>query len=142
MGANVYLFGRHPERQRALAALHRLHVGDVPVPCLDLLERLQKEHIRANQARPLQPIGDFEPRGSALIADAYDCSAWISPGDIVQLITRAIEAEGIGFFIAHGVSDNRVKRLDLAETHRVLGYQPRDDGFEVFPEAAKRPSSR
>ncbi|NNJ63948.1 MAG: NAD(P)-dependent oxidoreductase [Xanthomonadales bacterium] len=87
-------------------------------------------------------IGDFEPCGSGLIADAYDCSAWISPRDIVQLIIRAIETEGIGFFIAHGVSDNRIQRLDLAETRRVLGYQPEDDGFEVFPEEAKRPSSR
>ena len=77
-------------------------------------------------------IGDFEEYGSQEIRNAFDCSAWISPRDVVQLITRAIEAPEIGFFIAHGVSDNRIKRLDLAETCRVLGYRPEDDAFEYF----------
>ena len=82
-------------------------------------------------------IGDFEPYGSAKIANAYDCSAWISPKDVVQLIVRSIEAEGIDFFIAHGVSNNRIKRLDLSETRRVLGYRPQDDAFEEFRAAAE-----
>ncbi len=77
-------------------------------------------------------IGDFEEYGSEKIRDAFDCSAWISPKDIVQLIVRAIESRDISFFIAHGISNNRVKRLDLAETQRVLDYEPEDDAFEVF----------
>ena len=77
-------------------------------------------------------IGDFEEYGSEKIRDAFDCSAWISPKDIVQLIDRAIAAPDIRFFIAHGVSNNRSKRLDLAETQRVLDYRPEDDAFEVF----------
>ena len=77
-------------------------------------------------------IGHFEEYGSAAITNAFDCSAWISPRDIVQFITCAIEAHDIKYFIAHGVSDNRVKRLDLAETRRVLGYEPVDDAFELF----------
>ena len=31
----------------------------------------------------------------------------------------------------HGVSDNRFKRLDLAHTRALLGYQPRDDAAEL-----------
>lgn len=77
-------------------------------------------------------IGDFEPYGSELIENAYDCSAWISPRDTVELIVRSIEAEGIDFFVAHGVSNNRTKRLDLTDTCRVLGYMPQDDAFEEF----------
>ncbi len=77
-------------------------------------------------------IGDFEEYGSEEIRDAFDCSAWISPRDIVQLIDCAIEAPDIGYFIAHGVSDNRCKRLDLTETRRVLGYEPQDDAFDCF----------
>ena len=82
-------------------------------------------------------IGDFEPIGSPLIRNAFDCSAWISPRDIVDLISRSIDVKDIEFFIAHGVSNNHVKRLDLTETRRLLHYQPRDDGFEAFPKAAR-----
>lgn len=34
--------------------------------------------------------------------------------------------------IAHGISNNRFKRLDLSETTRVLGYHPVDDAFREF----------
>lgn len=34
--------------------------------------------------------------------------------------------------IAHGISNNRFKRLDLSETTRVLGYHPKDDAFQTF----------
>ena len=81
-------------------------------------------------------IGDFEPYGSTLIEDHYDCTVWISPKDVVQLIDRSIEVKGIDFFVAHGVSNNRITRLDLTETRRVLGYEPQDDAFELF-EAGK-----
>ncbi len=86
-------------------------------------------------------IGDFEPYGSAKIRDSFDCSAWVSPDDVVQLITRSIDAVDVDFFIAHGVSNNRVMRLDLEETRRVLGYQPVDDAFEEFRLAAETPIS-
>ena len=77
-------------------------------------------------------IGDFEEYGSDEIRNAFDCSAWISPRDIAQLIRCSIEAPDVRFFIGHGVSNNRIKRLDLAETRRVLGYEPQDDAFEHF----------
>ncbi|MDC9590959.1 hypothetical protein PSI23_17130 [Xenorhabdus sp. XENO-10] len=64
--------------------------------------------------------------------NARDLSAWLSPEDAVRLITYAIEVEGITFFIAHGMSNNRFKRLDLTQTRKVLGYSPKDDAFKSF----------
>ena len=86
-------------------------------------------------------IGDFEAYGSEGIENAYDCAAWISPADVVELISRSIDADKIDHFIAHGVSNNRIKRLDIAETRRVLGYEPADDAFEQFKLAAGTPLS-
>lgn len=77
-------------------------------------------------------IGAFEPPQEELLKNARDYSAWLSPGDAVKLITCAIEAEAIAFFIAHGISDNRFKRLDLTQTRQVLGYTPADDAFRIF----------
>lgn len=77
-------------------------------------------------------IGAFEPPGSPSIATARDLSAWLSPRDGAQLFACAIEAEVEGFFVGHGISDNRFKRFDLAETRRVLGYAPQDDAFQTF----------
>lgn len=77
-------------------------------------------------------IGAFQETGSGGIKNARDMSMWLSPRDCVHLLQRAVEAEGIDYFIAHGVSDNRFKRLDISETRRVLGYDPQDDAFAVF----------
>ncbi len=77
-------------------------------------------------------IGAFEPKGSSGITNRRDLSAWLSPRDGVALIEAAIEADVSGAFVAHGISDNRFKRMDLTETKRVLGYDPLDDAFEEF----------
>ena len=77
-------------------------------------------------------IGAFEPVEDHALTNARDLSAWLSPRDAVHLITRAIEADIDGFFIGHGISNNRFKRLDLTETRRVLGYAPSDDAFATF----------
>jgi hypothetical protein len=31
-----------------------------------------------------------------------------------------------------GISDNARKRFSLVQTRRLLGYEPRDDGFKVL----------
>ncbi|PHM33404.1 NAD-dependent epimerase/dehydratase family protein [Xenorhabdus innexi] len=77
-------------------------------------------------------IGAFEFKENHSLKTARDLSAWLSPDDAVQLLTCAIETEEITFFIAHGISDNRFKRLDLTETRKVLGYTPKDDAFRTF----------
>ena len=77
-------------------------------------------------------IGAFESPDTQDLNNARDLSAWLSPRDAVQLLQRSVEAEGVKHLIAHGISNNRFKRLDLSETTRVLGYQPVDDAFQVF----------
>lgn len=77
-------------------------------------------------------IGAFEHKHADALKTARDYSAWLSPKDAVSLITRAIEAENITFFIGYGISDNRFKRFDLSRTREVLGYQPVDDAFQEF----------
>ncbi|AZF06958.1 NAD(P)-dependent oxidoreductase [Pseudomonas sp. R5-89-07] len=77
-------------------------------------------------------IGAFESAQSHGLRNARDLSAWLSPRDAVQLLQRAVETEGVKHLIAHGISNNRFKRLDLSETTRVLGYHPVDDAFQTF----------
>ncbi len=76
--------------------------------------------------------GAFEFPETHDLNNARDLSAWLSPRDAVQLLQRSVEAEGVKHLIAHGISNNRFKRLDLSETTRVLGYQPVDDAFQTF----------
>lgn len=77
-------------------------------------------------------IGAFEFPETHDLNNARDLSAWLSPRDAVQLLQRSVEAEGVKHLIAHGISNNRFKRLDLSETARVLDYQPTDDAFAQF----------
>lgn len=77
-------------------------------------------------------IGAFEFPDRHELTNARDLSAWLSPRDAVQLLQRAVEVEGVQHLIAHGISNNRFKRLDLSETTRVLGYEPVDDAFREF----------
>lgn len=57
--------------------------------------------------------------------------AYLHPDDFNHLLVQCIGTPDIDFFIAHAISDNRYKRLDLTETRRVLGYHPRADGFSL-----------
>ncbi len=58
------------------------------------------------------------------------CDRLITFEDATQLVAKSIEAKKLlKFFIAHGLSDNKEKRLDIKETKRVLGYKPEDDAF-------------
>ncbi|MDU5769200.1 NAD(P)-dependent oxidoreductase [Mixta calida] len=77
-------------------------------------------------------IGAFEHKNADALKTARDYSAWLSPEDAVNLITCAIEAEKITFFIGYGISNNRFKRFDLSQTQEMLGYQPADDAFREF----------
>jgi len=52
----------------------------------------------------------------------------VSEQDLVQLITRCVEVTPeLRFGIVHGLSDNRVKRLDISHTRELLGYNPMDE---------------
>ena len=77
-------------------------------------------------------IGAFEFKQADVLKTARDYSAWLSPQDAVKLITSAIEAEDISFFIGYGISNNRFKRFELSRIREILGYEPTDDAFQAF----------
>jgi uronate dehydrogenase len=79
-------------------------------------------------------IGAFEYPNEWNRMGARDLSAWASPHDLCVLLSQCIEAE-LGddpFIIAHGISNNRFKRMDLADTRKDLRYHPKDDAFSVW----------
>jgi nucleoside-diphosphate-sugar epimerase len=59
-------------------------------------------------------------------------NAFLSPDDFNELLVKCLETPNITFAIAHAISDNRFKRLDLTETRDIFGYQPTMDAFEIF----------
>jgi len=70
------------------------------------------------------------------VYDSDDESDWrlskpsilVSERDITQLITRCVDApDDIRFAIVHGLSNNRIKRLDITHTRELLGYEPEDE---------------
>jgi nucleoside-diphosphate-sugar epimerase len=67
------------------------------------------------------------PRGDA--ATPRNLAAWLSYPDAARLVTAAIEAESISYFVANGVSANRFVHLELTSTSRTLGYHPVDDAW-------------
>ena len=67
----------------------------------------------------------------AMSADE-DLSAFVSPRDLCQLLCQCVDApDRVRFAVAHGVSDNRFKRLDLSHTREIFGYRPQDDAFRI-----------
>jgi NAD+ dependent glucose-6-phosphate dehydrogenase len=77
-------------------------------------------------------IGAYERPGLGEPEWRHELSAYVSPRDLNQLFRLCIDTEGIEFAVVHGISNNRIQRLSLAETRELLGYEPVDDGFEVY----------
>jgi len=67
-------------------------------------------------------IGNVNPRPM----DKRRLSIWLSPRDLAQLVSIAIDRPGIRFEIVYGVSGNRRSWYDNANAER-LGYSPLDD---------------
>ncbi len=67
------------------------------------------------------------PTGSDVTA--RDLASWLSPRDCAELFRAAVEADGISFVVANGVSANRYRIADLADTAAELGYRPTDDAW-------------
>jgi len=61
-----------------------------------------------------------------------EVDAFLDPDDFNQLLIKCVETPNINFLIAHAISDNRCKRLDITETRERLGYRPQADGFKLF----------
>jgi uronate dehydrogenase len=64
--------------------------------------------------------------------DLREIDAFLDPDDFNELLIKCLETPDINFAIAHAISNNRYKRLDLTETRERFGYQPRADAFEIF----------
>ena len=79
-------------------------------------------------------IGAFEYQNEWTQLNSRDLSAWTEPDDLCSLIVKCIDADlsDTPFIIAHGISDNRFKRLDLSDTKRHLGYDPKSDSFATW----------
>ncbi|KAA3662653.1 MAG: NAD(P)-dependent oxidoreductase [Chloroflexi bacterium] len=61
-----------------------------------------------------------------------ELNAFLDPDDFNELLIKCIETPNINYFIAHAISDNRYKRLDLTETREKLGFHPKADAFKIF----------
>jgi nucleoside-diphosphate-sugar epimerase len=77
-------------------------------------------------------IGTFDPEWGAPNPDPAGVSRVISARDMSQLLVRCVETPNIRFAIVHGVSNNRIKRLDIESTRALLAYTPQDDAFELY----------
>lgn len=58
-------------------------------------------------------------------ADRRHLATWMSFRDLIQLVTRSLTAERVGFTVCYGISDNR-ERFFSNEKVRHLGYVPQD----------------
>jgi nucleoside-diphosphate-sugar epimerase len=61
-----------------------------------------------------------------------DVMAYVSPRDLNDLFVRCLHAPDIDYAVVAGVSANRPNRFGLQATAALLGYAPRDDGFELL----------
>lgn len=82
-------------------------------------------------------IGAFEYQHEWSQLSARDLSAWSEPQDLCSLFINSIESDLTDepFVIAHGISNNRFKRLDISETKKALGYDPKANAFNIWATA-------
>jgi nucleoside-diphosphate-sugar epimerase len=61
--------------------------------------------------------------------------AFLDPDDFNNLLVKCLEAPDITFVIAHAISDNKYKRLDLTEAREIFNYQPKVDVFDELTDS-------
>ncbi len=73
-----------------------------------------------------------ERRARSLLPGHRYLTAALIHEDLLRLLAAALDAPAdLHFGIFHGISNNQVKRLDIAETSRVLGYAPQEDAIAL-----------
>lgn len=78
-------------------------------------------------------IGTFEFNQPEFDANGRNLSTFISARDMSQLLARCVDADpDLMYAVVHGVSDNRYKRMGLAQTRARVDYVPQDDAFAHF----------
>src|SRR5207237_1243478 len=78
-------------------------------------------------------IGNVNPRPM----DKRRLSIWLSPRDLAQLVSIAIDRPGIRFEIVYGVSGNKRRWYDNSNAER-LGYRPQDDSEPYTDEGLRK----
>lgn len=73
-------------------------------------------------------------------ADRRHLSTWMSFRDLVQLVSRCLVAERVGFSVLYGISDNR-ERFFSNDKARHIGYVPEDtaEDYRAAVEARTAP---
>lgn len=78
-------------------------------------------------------ISWFQGYDSPLLRERPDMwREWCSPGDLAQLIAKAIRAD-LKFGVFFGVSNNTGRFWDISNGRELLGYEPKDNAFERGP---------
>lgn len=67
---------------------------------------------------------------SGEVTNARALGSWLSDGDLIHLVERAIDTPTVGFTVVYGVSNNDRAPVDNAKAS-FLGYRPKDNA-EVF----------
>lgn len=91
-------------------------------------------------------IGAFKHQDEWEELSSRDLGLWADPDDLFSLFVQCLEVDlPEPFMIAHGISDNHFKRLDLSDTKQKLNYTPQFDSFAIwqtnFPDSSKRAQS-
>lgn len=115
-----------------------------PYACGIFGRKLETVMLRIGFTRPIvaeQYLGasSMSEQTSGGIAEfKRNLGAFISPRDITQLFTRAIEApnieneHGVPFVVAYGCSDNTRRFWSLETGRKYLDYQPQDDTEIIY----------
>ena len=109
------------------------HVGFL-FACGTFGRKLEVVMLRIGAPRPLDlSVYDGDP-----VKYKRDLGAYLSPRDLTQLVTRAIETpdieneHGIPWQVVYGISNNTRAFWSLSNARAVLGYEPEDDSEVVY----------
>ncbi|MDA1279374.1 MAG: NAD(P)-dependent oxidoreductase [Chloroflexi bacterium] len=110
-----------------------------PYACGIFGRKLETVMLRIGFTRPIK-LEEYvsntpmtEQTSSGIAEFKRNLGAYISPRDITQLFTKAVEApnieneHGVPFVIAYGCSDNTRRFWSLETGRKYLDYQPEDD---------------
>ncbi len=115
-----------------------------PYACGAFGRQLEMVMLRIGFTRPidvdahLAELDGTGPIGNGIANFKRNLGAYISPRDITQLFTKAIEApdirneHGVPFVIAYGCSDNTRRFWSLETGRKYLDYQPQDDTEIIY----------
>lgn len=86
-------------------------------------------------------IGAFGTRERvAEETDSRLLTLWVSHDDLSQLLARCIDApDSVRHLLVQGVSDNQLKRMDISNARRILGYDPQDNAFQISSKTEMAP---